>query len=150
MLGTDREVPHDSTRFTKASSHFQFLKVGDEGGDIGDRIISAVEHHYHQDAVDFLVNVIGEGQDFVKELKRMESVLNNMVKRGTGLVLNVSNSEGTNGEESLVSSTSICLALDALKFFENGIHLLLGQSSERCIIGVQEEQRPVERFSLPQ
>jgi len=126
--------------------------VGDEGyldGDIGERIISAVEHHYHKDSVDFLVNVIGEGQDFVEELKRMENVLDNMVKRGTGLVLNVSNSEGTKGEESLVS-TSICLALDALKFIENGVHLLLGQSSERCIIGVQEEWRPVERFSLPQ
>lgn len=101
VLGVDSTTPHKSTKFVRGG-HFQFLKLGDEKvreeKDEGIQMIEnaetveeALQKHFPQKPVDFLVLVEEEGKEL--QVEEMKEVLDGMAKRRNGCVLYVGEKE---------------------------------------------------------
>jgi len=98
VLGLSTSPPHQTTSFTVAS-HFQFLCIGLEEENVGEKVLEVVRKRFGRDEVDFVVCVdvndeecdeaVGDEKDVVEELKNLSIVLDGMARRGEGTVIGV-------------------------------------------------------------
>jgi len=58
-----------------------------------------VKQHYQKEGVDFLINFVANAGDGLRELERLQGVLEVMINSGRGLVLNVVAHEGVTKDE---------------------------------------------------